>query len=335
MKRLRECWFRFWGRRNLPPPPPPEAIPPEALPRSQFDVLALPGHGKTSFIWSSIYLLRKLGLVWPGYVCWSQEEGCEQKIRFVEQQMGQGFWPTSTEALEEQAKYDLRLTSMERWGDRCWTVCDRRDPIFGTPTEAEERATKDEEIRWTDPVLWLLSLSDLGSSLAAPIDSLFDDLVRAREAIGFERPPLKVILTLTKADRIVDLPKGLRDYLKSDPLAHLVGLESQLRVQGIGPDHERVHFSEGSRAKPGPLSFYLQGLHQVHEDLEVWLGRSLSGRLLLQRAKAQHVDLRLCLCSATGSDLRDADRLSLGWQPRRVLDASFWAFERTSLVARS
>jgi hypothetical protein len=340
MRSLRELYDSLWSRPRIEPTQSatraeePVARPTPALVTPGTETISRPGDGKSSFLWASIYLLRKLGLVWPNYVHWAQDPAHEEAMSGILERM----------RLREKplpgglgcAEIRLLLSGMERWGERHWTYRDQPDAVFSATPEESDAASP--ALNWAKPVIWLVSLPDLANSktgtAGVPFDSLFERVLQARQKVGFERQRLRIILTLTKADRITDLPRGLRDYLKRDPLAKLVALEDRLVERGIGPDHDLVNLADGTLLAPGPLRHYLQGMQQVHEDLRGWLGRSLGGRLLLRRAEAQHVDLRITLCSATGSDLWQDDKLAVGWQPKRVLDATFWAFELSSPALR-
>jgi hypothetical protein len=135
---------------------------------------------------------------------------------------------------------------------------------------------------------------------------------------------LKLVIALTKADRIPNLPHDLRRYLKDDPLATEVKAESELLAHGVKPGDPAFRFDD--RAVQSGES-YLNRLWEAHGQIAAWLGSTLAGSLLTRRAGAQHIDLRFCLVSATGSDLRSDGHMEAHWRPYRVLDPLFWALE--------
>jgi len=289
------------------------------------EILAEPGHGKTSFLWGLTFMLRKLGLVWPDYLCWSPQSDTNQVIKAYHDAMNRREVPAPT-LQENICRLELRLKGMERWGDRRLILEDGWDSVF--PSERNANVKK-REIDWGSPACWLLSLPDLEGFDAQDLDNRLDTLLRARQASArfLLARPLRLIITLTKADRM-NLPRNLRQYLKLDPLAAMVTAEKELFDPELGPDsrglapgHPSIQFDERA------VREYLGKLLQVHEEISDWLGSTLTGRLLARRAAQQHVTLRFCLVSATGADLRSDSHLQIPWSPRRVLDPFFWSLE--------
>src|SRR5215213_11148110 len=71
-----------------PPPPPPSFSAPEPVPEpepeplwSSLELVSAPQHGKTSFLWALSFMARKLGLVWPEYVFWPQDDTTDESFR--------------------------------------------------------------------------------------------------------------------------------------------------------------------------------------------------------------------------------------------------------------
>ena len=161
------------------------------------------------------------------------------------------------------------------------------------------------------------------------LDMLFDDLMRTRILQGFAAytRPFRLVVVLTKADAIPNLPPSLRQYLKDDPLRDAVRSEVSL----LSPP---LPFpSEPLRLKDESLREYLGRLALVHQEIHHWLETTLVGHMLIRRAAAYHVELRFSIVSATGSGLVDGQSLQLPWTPRRVLDPLFWALELDSVKA--
>jgi hypothetical protein len=262
-------------------------------------------------------MARKLSLFWPEYVCWPQDSADDELFRTMLQAMSHREIPSEGSA-PSRLRFDLR--GMERWGDRRLFADDDRDPVFGSGDTAP---ASQREFNWGVPVCWLLSLPDLATENSQVVDHRLDDLIRARlrSARSFEAQPLRLVIALTKADRLSNLPRGLREYLKEDPLAKVVKAEAALLDRGVEPDRPLLHFD--SKA----VQLYLETLWGAHEQIADWLRTTLTGSLLTRRADAHHITLRFCLVSATGSDLRSNGHLAIPWRPRRVLDPLFWALE--------
>lgn len=251
----------------------------------------------------------------------SQDDKTEQQIRQLHIAMQQRKLPDQVQGTGGPS-YDLLLRQMDRWGDRRLVLCDDRGAVFG-----EDRAELEgRKINWGAPICWLLNLVDLDAIDAQLVDIQLNDLVRARlrSARSFEAEPLKLVIALNKADRLPNLPESLRRYLKADPLAAIVEAEEDLRGSGVEPGEPALRFDREAVGR------YMETLRDVHEELASWLAQSLAGRLLVRRAAEHQLQLRFCLISATGSDLRAAGRLAIPWSPRRVLDPLFWALELES-----
>jgi len=308
--------------------PDPEKTPPGPVllgPVPTLEVFSQTGHGKSSYLWSLLYMLRKMSLVWPDYLCTPQDEATEEALKGIHESVRGACLPASGPTANKH-RYELGLQSMERWGDRKLIVWDWPDPVFAASLDGD----RPERTNWLAPALWLVSLQDLGRLRAEILDMLFDDLMRTRIRQGFAdyRRPLRLVVVLTKADAIPNLPPSLRQYLKDDPLRDAV--RSEVSLLSPPPPFP----SEPLRLKEESLRNYLGRLALVHQEIHHWLETTLVGHMLILRAAAYHVDLRFSIVSATGSGLVDGQSLQLPWTPRRVLDPLFWALELDSVAAR-
>lgn len=288
--------------------PGPVVIDPRT-PTATIEVFSQPGHGKTSYLWALLFMLRKLSLVWPDYLCWSQDEPTTLALRAVQEALIAGLLPAPA---GDTARYSLALRRLERWGRRPLIVWDRRDPVF-SPGEAGD--SSGEALAWGAPALWLISLPDLDAAEEQLIDLRFEELMRARMAAGRSsgRDPLKLIVALTKADAIADLPAALRRYLKEDRLGESQGAASPAAVASIPESLSAQH--------------YLATLWRVDAEIRTWLQQRAAGQMLLRRAAEYHIDPRFAIVSAIGSGIAGGKSNLLSWSPRRVLDPLFWALE--------
>jgi hypothetical protein len=298
------------------------AMPLDAAPATTLEILGRAGDGKTSFVWALLLALRKLSWVWPQYLCWSQDDETEGEIRRLHAEMQLRRLPEA-DGGSSGCSYNVLLRQMARWGNRPLVFRDDRDAVFG---EGAPSAADGREINWGAPLCWLLSLSDLATADAQLVDVKLNDLVRARlrSSRSLETEPLKLVVALTKADRLATLLDKLRRYLKVDPLAAVIESESDLRARGVDPGDPALRLDEQG------MVLYLAMMVSVHEEIKDWLGSTLGGRLLARRAEGHQLDLRFCLVSATGSDLAAGGQMAIPWCPRRVLDPLFWALELAS-----
>lgn len=312
---------RFGYHRNKmvgpwPPPPPPRMDIPT------LEVFGQPGHGKSSYLWSVLFMLRKLSLVWPDFTCSALDDGTEEALKSIHEAVREGKLPDSMSA-EQQARYRLLLRNMERWGEKQFDVWDRKDSIFS----ANGSSTGKAEINWRATALWLLSLTDLRKVQVEYLDMLLHDLIQRRIRAGHSLypTPLNLVIVLTKGDSIPELPLALREYLKQDPLWLAVSKEPTLWFSSTErPSHL------GAEA----LRQYLATLHRADEEIRRWLDSTLAGHMLLQRAKEYHLNLRFAIVSATGSGIIEGQMLQVPWNPRRVLDPLFWALEMENMPIR-
>jgi hypothetical protein len=301
------------SEKGIDPPPPLELL-------SRFptlEVFGQPGHGKSSYLWSVFYMLRKLNLVWPDYLCWPQDDATEEALKAIHENVHEGRLPPRG-AEGNELRYDLRLQNMERWGEKKLVVWDWPDPVFSPP---DSNGARKETVNWGAPAWWLISLPDLRDVQVEYLDMFFDDLVRKRISQGYPvySRPLRLVVVLTKGDAIPDLPLPIRDYLKQDPLWKAVSAEDFGASPLLGAE---------------PLRAYLATLSNAHAMIQQWLNSTLHGHMLLRRAAEYHVDLRFAIVSATGSGFVESGKLQFPWTPRRVLDPLFWAMEFESAPLR-
>jgi hypothetical protein len=314
--------IKNWWRRKPQPDPIPRTILFGPVPT--LEIFSQAGHGKSSYLWSLLYMLRKMSIVWPDYLCTPQDEATKEALKGIHESVHGALLPASGPGANKH-RYELHLQSMERWGDRKLIVWDWPDPVFAASLDGN----RSERTNWLAPALWLVSLQDLGEVRAEILDMLFDDLMRTRILQGFAAytRPFRLVVVLTKADAIPNLPPSLRQYLKDDPLRDAVRSEVSLLSPPIPFPSEPLRLTDES------LREYLGRLALVHQEIHHWLETTLVGHMLIRRAAAYHVELRFSIVSATGSGLVDGQSLQLPWSPRRVLDPLFWALDLDSVKA--
>jgi len=295
-------------------------------PLTTLEVFGQPGHGKSSFLWSVCYMLRKMNLVWPDYLCWTQDDETEKALKAIHENVDLGRLPARG---GKELRYDLLLKSMERWGEKRMVVWDWPDPVFSS---ASSNGARKEGINWGAPAWWLVSLPDLKHVQVDYLDLVFDDLVRSRIRQGYSvySRPFRLVLVLTKGDAIPDLPSPIREYLKKDPLGAALRTEESL----LRPAQPEAATASPLRLGAEPLRIYLGTLANADKMIREWFDSTLSGHMLLRRAAEYHVDLRFAVVSATGSGFVESGELQFPWSPRRVLDPLFWAMEFDSAPAR-
>ncbi len=292
------------------------------------EVVSLPGHGKTSYIWALLYTLRRIDFLLPEYACWPENEETSAAIVRLHEAIGAQRLPRSSKGNAEEW-YRLLLRRVGPYGARPLTLRDRSDALFSPDLTAEtedEMEMEDhppvhEAYTGAQTVCWLLSLADLANEETDVLDLRLDRLIDAsrRSQPSTLTVPLKLILAFSKADRLADLPAGLRGELKDDPVWQAMAAEAQVQTwagrRGQTPSWGEVAFKS-----------YLERMWGIHLTLQAWFCRTTSGRLFMERARARQVEVRFAMVSATGGDALGKSNLGMPWAPRRVLDPIFFSF---------
>jgi hypothetical protein len=299
-------------------------------PSTSVEVFAMPGHGRTSFLWGMLFMLRQLSRVWPGYLCWPLDEPTGRSLLDIHEKLRLGQLPDRwTSEGGQNCRHALHLRNMNPWGERYFVVWDWPDPVFAP--ERLGSTSESKPVDWNLPALWLLSLADLDEVKGRFLDLALDDLVRVRYASGeaARELPFRLIVVLTKGDAITDLPRELRCFLKEDPLAKALAAGPS----GIFRAHDEINLSVSSHREResypegDPLHAYFESRNLIDEVTRDWMSSNSAGRALLGRADDLGVDLKFAVVSATGSGFTSGGRLATAWSPRRVLDPYFWSLE--------
>lgn len=293
------------------------------------EIFAMPGHGRTCFVWSMLFMLRQLSRAWPGYLCWPLDESSGRSLVRIHEALRSGQLPERWGSNGDGAsKHVLHLRNMNPWGERVFVVWDAPDPVFAA--ERLEEDSKRRSVDWNRPAFWLLSLSDLDDVGGRFLDLSLDQLVRVRHASGeaAREYPFRLIIVLTKGDAITDLPPELRCFLKEDPLAKALAMSEG----GLFRAHDAIDLSPDQHGpdpypEGDPLNAYFQARDLIDEITRDWMSSNSAGRALLARAHDLGVDLRFSVVSATASGFASGGYLGTAWSPRRVLDPYFWSLE--------
>lgn len=298
-----------------------------ALPQPNVEIFATPGHGRTSYLWSLLYMLRQMSQVWPEVLCWPQDEATGEALKAIHENLRLGRLPAR--GIGDEVRYSLVLRNFRPWGQQRLLVFDRPDPVFGQRDAEQQSLAK---VNWKAQALWLLSLSDLDEVHGRYLDIALEDLLRARGKAGasVQTWPFRVVVVLTKTDAVPDLPPELRCFLKEDPIAKNVTFDDTdiFRADSKAEVDLGEAFRQGtSIQRTDLLQFYLDSMKEIDHITRSWLEDTQGGQTLVRRAKDYGVNLRFCVVSATGSGVVSGEGLGTAWSPRRVLDPYFWALE--------
>ncbi len=278
-------------------------------------ILGWERHGKTAYLTALLLMLTKISKVWPRYICSAVTEETQRQLQEIHRYFETGQLPPPTPRDHDQS-HILMLRNMERWGSRTLLLRD---------CPGEDLNTMDIEVDkipflLRSPVaLMLISLYDLLESEGRTMEMLMNNYLNtlASHDIDVRTDRRKLIVVLTKADLLHDMPTALRNYLSSDSLWAAIGSAT---AGAAGPP---------AALDAVALERYLARMKDVDEEIRRWLGSTASGQMLVRLAEEHRVDLRFSLVSSTGSPVGRDGSLQLEWQPRRVLDPYFWALELT------
>ena len=215
--------------------------------------------------------------------------------------------PAAT-SLANPDPFILTLYGLERWQDTRLVLHDFAGEVFSDlEIKAHHRL-----IQRAKTLLVIYSISDLLDLRERSMDELLMSYRRTISQLGERaRGQRKVmVITLTKADLLDNLPEELQTYLEEDPLV----TKNVTQLAGL-------RTSEG-------MAQYIDNMERVSEIIAEWLAQTADGVRFLNLARSMSLELRFTICSALGSNVSDDDgKLLNSIQPSRVLDPFFWLLE--------
>jgi double-GTPase-like protein len=281
-------------------------------------------HGKSAYLTALTMMLMKMKRIWRSFTWEAVTEASRNKEREVNIYERQGAMPPPTPKGVDDC-YVMLLRKMKPWRDRALLVRDCPGEIFEGIQVPLEHAPFLHRSR---TIFMFASLPDLlnpesedksfeGWTMNMLMTSFFHTLKSNRIRLRGRR----VVMVLTKADRLLDLPPGLRNYL----------IDDVVWAASNSPDSERIlrNFLQGSPdfSVDAFMKRYLASMEETDAAIRRWLILDHNAQNFIDLAKDYGVDLRLCLTSATGGPVSPGSALAQRWEPRRVLDPFFWALE--------
>lgn len=274
-------------------------------------VFGWPRAGKTVFLQALTLMLDKMTNVWPGYMPVPATDLSQEKLREIREYLAKGFMPASTQ-IGNQDIYIMILNNMQRWGSRALVTRDCAGEIFETMDVAVENAPY---LLNAPTTFMMIGPDDDESNTAGRTpDMLLNGYINTllRKGVNFAKERRKLVVVLTKADRIHNLPSNLRDYLEDDPIWAAVNTRGDVRQM------DDLVMQE-----------YIETMERVSTAIRDWYQMDGSGKAFVRKAMDRNIELRFSLVSSTGDEVRDG-RMAAKWSPRRVLDPYFWALELQS-----
>ena len=218
-------------------------------------------HGKTVFLDSLRLMLLDMGKMWSGFNYQAVTEMDIEKDRELRAYLRRGYMPESTQLLTRQQNqsYIMQLRRIPRYGNRSLIIMDHageRFEHFDVPTG---------EIPFllhTPTTFMIASIPEIEKQgQGHSIDQLLNIYIETmlRNGIDFNKQRRKLIIVLTMADLITQLPPHLRRYLSSD------NIWSQLR--------SRKPASMGDVE----MAAYLERMQWVSDEIRYWMLNDVDG----------------------------------------------------------
>jgi hypothetical protein len=268
--------------------------------------------GKTVFLYALTLMLIKMGKIWPRYAYSAATDATQQKVRHINEYLAKGAMPSLTQ-LGAQEVYIMLLRNMERWGGRTLVTRDCAGEIFDNLEVPIDQAPY---LLNAPTTFMLVSLPDMRNATdGRSIEMLMNNYINTlmKHGTNFKRAQRKLVVVLTKADKIHGLPAHLRNYLINDPLWAAVN-----SIGAVEPLNATT------------MQEYIETMDRVSHAIRDWIKQDAAGSAFVQLAESKNIDMRFSLISSTGSDVEVGGMMASNLEPRRVLDPYFWALELQS-----
>jgi len=269
--------------------------------------------GKTVYLQALTLILARMSNFWPRYSASPATDFSQQVVRDIRTYLERGVMPRPT-PVGDKSVYIMQLYNMARWGSRALVTRDFAGELFDTMTISTNDVPY---LPYAPTTLMMLGPDgDVSYQGNRTVEQLLNNYVNTllHHGVDFSRSPRALIVVLTKADSVSDLPSELRSYLIKDPVA------AALTSSGS-------HTSLDDTA----MDAYLNTMKYVSDCIKNWAyDRSAHWKTFIRIAAQRQIDLRFTLISSTGSAVSSEGQLTEGFVPRRVLDPYFWAIELQS-----
>ena len=259
-----------------------------AVPSTYVQLFGWSQHGKTVYLNMLRLHLHYISHIWSGS---STELTTKDDYEYMHRlivDLNAGNVPKLNDkrALSQSEVSIMKLNNLERWDSRFLVIMDHAGEMF---QDFNVRMFNEMPyLRKASTAIMLISLADLAKG-----EHRFDDPIRIyinaleRRGINFAKKRRRLIIVLSKADLITDLPPSLTEYLQSDDLGSI-----------LPPSSARISLA-GAR-----LHDYLERMQRVDAVIREWLdARVDGGRNGLLMLNKHNLDVRFTLVSSTGQDL--------------------------------
>lgn len=284
-------------------------------------------HGKTMFLDVLRLLLIETDFIyklWGDYAhsALTQLDLEHENTLRMDRRNGQAPGSTPKRDRDQNEVYIMHMAEMERWGDRMMVIMDHAGEQFETMDGVP--AGEIPYLLNTPTTFMLISIPDIKRSLQsgqAQAGTSMDQLLQIyletmeRNGVDLGKNRRNMVIVLTKADMIDNLPLSLENYLTNDEVYNA------FQSPGRGNELSGMNLVE-----------YIERMGNVSEEISSWLQSDPSaapgGDAFVRQIKRNNINAKYTIISSTGQDIDSVQGVQL--MPRRVLDPFFWALEYQS-----
>lgn len=267
------------------------------------------GVGKTVYLYALTLMLVKMANVWPRYSYAALNDETQLKVSAINDLLTKGQLPEITKPGSEEL-YLIALRNIEHWGGRILVSRDCAGEVFQNMNVNIEETPYLKQASTT--FMMIGPQGDISNAYGRSCDQLLNNYINTLVAAGvnFHRKRRRLVVVLSKADQIRDLPANLRSYLISDPLWAAANTRGNRQIY-TAPEMEK----------------YLMKMQQISDEIRDWFAEDAVGKNFLRLAEQRRLDLRFSLVSSTGETVPNGQTPPTKLEPRRVLDPLLWALE--------
>ncbi len=269
-------------------------------------LIGVSGVGKTVFMQALMLTLRQINRLWSNSCSVAADTATFNYIRKVERMYKAATTPPMTGGGHEV--YMMYLQSIPPWRDMTLIFRDLSGENYINlvfPTEVSNFLAKQSI------VFMMLSLADVLRG-DYTIDELIHSYIHTQMSSGkpSTRKPKRMVVILTQADNVSQIPSNIATYLYSDTVWNNVRNIANKPLDSSTFVHN-----------------YLNEMRKVSSSIRSWLSYELAPLTAL--ANHANIELYFCIISSLGSQPQGG-KLANPLHPYRILDPLLWALELDS-----
>jgi len=291
----------------------------ELYERMFIQVFGWTAHGKTVFLNAMRLMLMDMGKLWPDYTQQGITELDMTHERILRAELRNGKMPAATTLRDRRPDevFISKLDSLPRWKSSWLVMMDHAGELF---SNLNVNVSTMPFLLKTPMTFFLISIpktkDDSIGRAGEAMDQLLNTYIQTmlKNKVNFRKDRRQLVVVFTMADKILDLPSELRQYLATDDM--WAKMRSRTSVASMDDN---------------AMDLYLTRMGEIDKSIRDWLlvdtDGAPGGANMVRRIEKEGIDARYSLVSATGYDVEQFKDESIPIMPRRILDPFFWAME--------